>query len=159
MSMEKYIWCRLEEARYYCGREDKHSHISIQSPGADSFTPKCKREMLSMFFVDFNPRALKRAKAGSKDPKKIDELVAACMKVEQAHEIVTFVEDHPGPIVVNCEAGVSRSPAVVMALREWYGGSVWDVIKHAAPNMHVAFTLATVLRVRDCAYQYKENRR
>lgn len=149
MSMETYTWCPLGEA-WECEREDPHSHISIQSPGADSFTPKCKREILSLFFIDFNPRELKLKRAEFSEPERADELASACMSVAEAHDIVTFVENHPGPVVVNCEVGISRSPGVVLALREWYGGSAWDVIRDTVPNMHIAFTLAHVLRLRDC---------
>ncbi len=148
MSVEKYTWCRLELARD-CAKRGEHSHISIQSPGGKPFTMRCKRETLSMTFIDLNPREIRRTKAASTDPKKAEEIAAGCMTLDHAHDIAEFVEDHPGPIVVNCEVGVSRSPAVVMALREWYGGSVWDVINHTAPNMHVAFTLAYVLRLRE----------
>ena len=144
---EKYTWCRLELARD-CGRKDPHVHLSLQSPGAVSFNPKCGRITLSMFFVDLNPREIKRTKAAFENPKKADELAAGCMGVDQADQIARFVEDHPDPVIVNCEAGISRSPAVVLALREWYGGSVWDVMKYSVPNMHVAFTLAHVLRYR-----------
>ncbi len=146
--MEKYTWCRLELARD-CARKDEHSHISIQSPGAVSFNPRCKREMLSMFFVDLDPLEIMRTEAAIQNPVTGSSLAAECMGVDQADQIARFVEHHPGPIVVNCEAGVSRSPAVVMALREWYGGSVWEPMKDAVPNMHVAFTLAHVLRLRE----------
>ncbi len=147
MSVDKYTWCKLEDARD-CERVDDHSHISLQSPGGARFIPKCGRVMLYLFFVDLSPREIMRTKAAFKNPKKGKELAAACMSVKQAHQIVTFVEDHPGPIVVNCEAGISRSPAVVLALNEWHGEPTWDVIRRNIPNMHVAFTLATALRIR-----------
>lgn len=148
MNEEKYTWCKLEEARD-CERKDDHSHISIQSPDAKPFAVKCKREKLSMDFIDLDPREIMRTRTASFNPKRAEELAAGCMTVEEANQIVLFVEAHPGPIVVNCEAGISRSPGLVMALREWYGGSVHDVLRNAVPNMHVAFTMAYVLRLRD----------
>jgi predicted protein tyrosine phosphatase len=62
------------------------------------------------------------------------------MTTDQANAIWAFVEQHRndvGAVVVHCEAGVSRSPAIAAALCKGLGGNDRHFFKRYQPNMHV----------------------
>ena len=62
------------------------------------------------------------------------------MTREQAKSIWEFVEhhmDYVGAVVVHCEAGVSRSPAVAAALCKSMGGNDRKFWREYQPNVHV----------------------
>ena len=62
------------------------------------------------------------------------------MTREQAKSIWEFVEHHMdtvGAVVVHCEAGVSRSPAVAAALCKSMGGNDRKFWREYQPNVHV----------------------
>ena len=63
------------------------------------------------------------------------------MTAEQAEKIWQFVDDQKdrvgGAVVVHCEAGVSRSPAVAAALCKGLGGNDLQFFRRYQPNMHV----------------------
>ena len=84
--------------------------------------------------------------------KKIDhEIDEFLFSVENANQILDFVEYHsklltsPTICVINCEAGVSRSPAVTAALTKIFEGghdTYWFL--RYRPNMLVYRTLLNV---------------
>ena len=88
----------------------------------DTYSPPAKvkqqsglRAMLQLAFDDAEP-------TGSSDLKAAFVLMTS----KQADEIWAFVEQHReevGAVVVHCEAGVSRSPAVAAGLCKGMGGS------------------------------------
>ena len=62
------------------------------------------------------------------------------MTREQAREIWKFVKRHQnqiGSIVCHCEQGISRSPAVAIALAEAFGSDTRKIKAHTHPNQHV----------------------
>ena len=62
------------------------------------------------------------------------------MTPEQAREIWKFVKRHQeeiGSIVCHCEMGISRSPAVAIALAEFFGGDVAEIRANSDPNQFV----------------------
>jgi predicted protein tyrosine phosphatase len=62
------------------------------------------------------------------------------MTAEQAEKIWNFVheqKDQVGAVVVHCEAGVSRSPAVAAGLCKGLGGYDRQFFRRYQPNMHV----------------------
>ncbi|HTG43196.1 MAG TPA: hypothetical protein VK633_01570 [Verrucomicrobiae bacterium] len=62
------------------------------------------------------------------------------MTSEHAKEIWRFVEKHRaevGTVVVHCEGGVSRSPAVAAALCQSLGGDAGRFWQEYQPNQHV----------------------
>lgn len=66
------------------------------------------------------------------------------MTPAQAREIRAFLETHlenAELIVVHCEAGVSRSPAVAAALWRWLEGTRGPFFDRYRPNPHVYRTL------------------
>lgn len=107
--------------------------ISIHDP--DRAKPKVKKQsglraVLQLAFDDAEPMG------------KAFELAAKItpMLPEQAEQIVRFVEKHKasvGAIVVHCEAGMSRSPAVAAALCKGMGGDDRSFWRDYQPNGHV----------------------
>jgi protein-tyrosine phosphatase len=66
------------------------------------------------------------------------------LSVEQAREILKFVQDNADDetaVMVNCMAGMSRSPAVAAALVKLSGHSDLAYFKGQTPNMHVYRTI------------------
>lgn len=67
-----------------------------------------------------------------------------------AQKIKSFVQDNKeriGLIVVNCDAGISRSSATAMALSLWLNGDDSELCENTrfVPNIHVKQTLIKVL--------------
>ena len=62
------------------------------------------------------------------------------MTREQARNIWIFVKRHEkeiGSIVCHCEQGISRSPAVAIALAEAFGSDVTEIRANSHPNQYV----------------------
>jgi predicted protein tyrosine phosphatase len=62
------------------------------------------------------------------------------MTSEQARIIWKFVKQHRKKvetIVCHCEQGISRSPAVAIALAEAFGSDVTEIRENSHPNQHV----------------------
>lgn len=139
--MRDFWWCRQEIAEA-CHLDEEHVHICITTPGYRQITPRCGCESLCLQFFDLDPEALRRL------PSCPPERIAGCMHDGQARQIVEFVRRTPESkiVVVNCEAGISRSPGVVLALRCLYGGDAHECFQKAYPNIHVASTLMRILQ-------------
>jgi predicted protein tyrosine phosphatase len=133
--MERFFWCREELARD-CPLKNRHSHICIRSPKTGGVLSGCRRPTLYLAFHDLGENAP-------------DDLKPGLFNEDQAREIVEFVEQHPGKIIVNCEAGVSRSPGVVLALRRHFGGNTEEIFQRAIPNIFVTSMLSRALTKKD----------
>lgn len=106
--------------------------ISIRDPG----TPKPRipqtsglKEVLHVAFHDAEPVA------GFRTPSKI-----VFMKPAQARAIWKFVgrhKDEVGSIVCHCEQGMSRSPAVALALAEAFGNRTSHIRANYQPNQYI----------------------
>jgi len=143
-----FTWCPQEVAER-CDQERAHVHIVIASPKAiKRINLPCRKTTLRLFFYDLDPEAIRRTNAYANDPAKGQELIDGCFTEEHAGHIALFVESTaPDDVIVNCEAGISRSPGVVLALRRKYGGDTEWVYKRSCPNIHVASLLGKVLGV------------
>ena len=87
------------------------------------------KEILHVAFHDAEPAA------GFEAPAKI-----VFMKPAQAQAIWRFVRRHQdeiGSIVCHCEQGMSRSPAVALALAEALGGNTDHIRASYQPNQYV----------------------
>ncbi len=87
------------------------------------------RDLLHLAFHDAEPSASLRL------PEDI-----ALMTAEQARQVWKFVrrwEGEVGTVVVHCEQGMSRSPAVAAALCRAYGGDERCFFSHYQPNLYV----------------------
>jgi predicted protein tyrosine phosphatase len=146
--MRQFTWCRQEIAEN-CKWGGEHVHIVITTPGYRRIMPSCKKTTLRLFFHDLEPDKIRKTVLFAKDPAKGQETIDGCFSEQHAHDIVRFVgaTDKDETIIVNCEAGVSRSPAVVMALWKAQGEEIESVYRKAHPNIHVANTLGRVLGV------------
>jgi predicted protein tyrosine phosphatase len=87
------------------------------------------------------------------EPTDGAELAAALtlMTAEQADQIWKFFEQHKGEVgsvLVHCEAGVSRSPAVAAALCKGTGGDDRKFFRRYQPNMHVYRLMLQIGRAR-----------
>jgi predicted protein tyrosine phosphatase len=70
------------------------------------------------------------------------------MTRDHAIEIWKFVEkwkDRVGAIVVHCEQGMSRSPAVALAICDSYKFKTADIRKKSQPNMFVSAILKSYI--------------
>lgn len=145
--MRDFTWCPQEVAER-CDQERDHVHIIIASPKGRFIHPPCRKTMLRLFFYDLDPEAIRRTEAFKNDAAKGQELIDGCFTEEHAGHIELFVRStDPSDVIVNCEAGVSRSPGVVLALRRKYGGDTEWVYKRSHPNIHVASLLGKALGV------------
>lgn len=97
--------------------------------------PPHRLGVLRVAFDDVEPT--RRDHPGGKRP----------MDASHAREIRAFVEAHPEAelIVVQCEAGMCRSPAVAAALWRWLEGSRGPFFETFRPNRHVYRTLSEEL--------------
>lgn len=122
--------------------------ISILSPGMEH--PKTIRERERTHCVQFADFDLDRLNGEAKLTYG-----AFCITPHHAHNIIEFVERYltsgleeqkgPNRIMIHCEAGISRSPAVGIALATIYGllpGSAELLRRHIAYN---AFVFRTML--------------
>ena len=113
--------------------------VSIANPGSPH--PELRESphrlgVLRLAFDDVEPN--RRDSRGGRTP----------MTPGQAREILAFVEAHLERlelIVVHCEAGVSRSPAVAAALWRWLEGTRGPFFERFRPNAHVYRTMCDEL--------------
>ncbi len=87
------------------------------------------RDVLYLAFHDAEP---------SRDMKLPDDIVV--MTPKQAEQVVQFAHKHDakvGAVVVHCEQGMSRSPAVAAALCKLYGGDEKCFFRDYQPNAYV----------------------
>jgi predicted protein tyrosine phosphatase len=130
---------------------ERHAHICIRTPGEPPKMPPCKEHSLHQAFNDLDPEAIKRTEAFEKDPQKGRLLIENCFTEDHAREIREFLkiirDEHL--VFVNCEAGVSRSAGVVLALRRHYGGDEEEIFQKAAPNIHVTSIMTRILKEQE----------
>ena len=148
--MRSFEWCPQEIAEG-CAAVVAHSHICITTPAYRLITPRCGRTTLNLVFYDLDPEAIRRTNAYADDPEQGQLVIDGCMQESHAMAIAKFVRDThaDATVIINCEAGISRSPGVVLALRRFYGGDTEEPYKRAHPNMHVTSMLTRVLRSAD----------
>lgn len=137
--MRKFVWCR-QEVGENCTFDKEHFHVCIATPGGRDITPHCGSKSLNLFFCDLDPEAIRRTEAYAKDPAYGEDIIKDCLTEDQARSIVAFVKatSDNAIFVVNCEAGISRSAGVVLAMRRFYGGDTEEIFQKAHPNVHVS---------------------
>ena len=134
-----------------CGtfvKEEHHAHICIRSFGETIKFPPCTGHTLFQAFNDLDPEAVKRSGAYENDPDKGQKIIDTCFTEQHAREIVDFLkmirDEHL--VYINCEAGISRSAGIVLALRRHYGGDEEEIFGKAVPNIHVTSTMTRILK-------------
>lgn len=111
--------------------------ISIHSPG-DTLPKITAPAILALCFHDVDLDALRRE--GGRE--RGDEIAAECFTEAQARHVLAFARDAE-EIVVHCDAGWSRSTALVFALTEWRNG-IGE--RHYHPNAYVVSVMRRVIR-------------
>jgi predicted protein tyrosine phosphatase len=140
--------CSREEVEKWNPVGVPHVIISIHTPGSNPANPKQNeftRAVLHLAFhdLDQDPGPAFRAVYG--EPALMTEL--------QARDVKDFVSQYAWAefypieeIIVHCDAGHSRSPAVAAALSVWLNGDDRLVRKYyTRPNAYVYRTLLNVL--------------
>lgn len=114
--------------------------ISISDPGRPR--PRVKRmsglrDVLYLAFHDTEPSPRLRTPAS-----------IVPMTVDHARQILQFARKHRGieTVVVHCEQGMSRSPAVAAALSTIYGLDATKILREYQPNQYVYELLLRVHR-------------
>ena len=144
--MRKVLWAnqRMGLACAWC--EDKHIHICIRSVMAEPRGPSCSSPALLIAFHDLDDLAPAEFHGG-------------LFTDAQATQIVEFVKgnDPDATILINCEAGVSRSSAVAASLSKFFNGDDNEVFKHSVPNMFVFRKMLKALEIDSTStYEQKE---
>jgi predicted protein tyrosine phosphatase len=115
------------------GIDIKSSYIVISIHDTDSPPAKVKKQP--------GLRAVLQLGFDNAGPTGATELVTSIpMRIEDAKAIWDFVDEHNDnieAIVVHCEAGHSRSPAVAAAICEVLGGNGRRFFRGKEPNMYV----------------------
>lgn len=147
--MRSFTWCRQEAAEgcvEYRG-VGKHVHICITGPEGLAITPNCGNKRINLFFRDNDPNKIRKTARFALDPVMGQYIIDECFTEEHAQRIVDFVNstDEDETIVVNCAAGISRSPGVVLAYQLFNHQDTRYIFQRADPNIHVATTLYRVL--------------
>lgn len=151
--MRDFTWCRQEAAewcveyRHVEGSVGKHVHICITGPEGLAITPNCGNKHINLFFQDLDPNKIRKTLKFAEDPARGQQIIETCFTEEHAQKIVEFVKstDENETIIVNCAAGISRSPGVVLAYRLFTHQETESIFQKADPNIHVATTLYRVL--------------
>ena len=122
-------------------QDEPISAISIASPDADEL-PQLERahRVLRLAFDDDEP---------GYDAVYPDGRKAILIDEDTARAIAIFADTAPGPIVVNCQGGVSRSAAVAAALVRASGGNDAIIWKTKCPNAYV-YRLVLEAATRKC---------
>jgi predicted protein tyrosine phosphatase len=122
--------------------EVPHLIVSISTPGdegADIRTNEHTLKLLRLWFWDFDKVPPGHEEAGwAKDSE--------CFQPSQAQQILDVVKQYPEAerLIVHCDAGYSRSPAVAAALSKILLGDDSMYFQRYRPNMRVYRTILEV---------------
>ena len=108
-----------------CQVRRPHVHISITDPGSEPVVFHCGKPVLPLEFHDLGPEC----------PAQLADKL---MTTTQAKKIAKFLfTKKPEAIIVNCEAGISRSAGVAAALAKFFHDDDKEIFKKAIPNTYV----------------------
>ncbi len=140
--ISKFIVFNREEIEAEPAHADLHIIVSIQSP-KDPQLPKLNvsRHTLRVVRLVFHDMDDMHKKAFP--PEKWAKYEDDCFSPAQARQIIEAVRMHPEAeeLLVHCDAGFSRSPAVAAALSKALTGDDTRFFKQYAPNMRVYRTI------------------
>ena len=106
--------------------------ISIRDPGSPRPLLRRPPAFVDALFLEFHDA---EPSGGMLLPNSI-----RLMSRQDAEKIWEFVRAHlgrAGTIVCHCEQGMSRSPAVALALAESLGGNTDEILADGQPNQYV----------------------
>lgn len=114
--------------------------ISITSPAVQAELQGGWRAMLRLQFSDIDVVLPARWNVGS---------VTTLFTGKMAHQVVKFAREHAdADFVVHCEAGISRSPGVALALHEILTGEPPGATLEQQYSLHNRFVRRKVLEAR-----------
>lgn len=145
--MNVVVLSRPEAERYT--QKSPWVHLSIANPFLRARRPRrvCPRKVDALYlqFWDATPEETES------DPQR-EEVAPFLFGADQAERIVAFLDQHHNAavdVVVNCEAGISRSPAVANFVLEYLGlEQVPFAPPHHYPNPYVLEVLREVVSRR-----------
>lgn len=119
--------------------EVPHVIVSISTPGspeAKLVTNPHTLGVLRLWFHDLNDAAMEHVEIR-------DQYEAECFNRAQARQVLDLVSAHPEAqrLLVHCDAGLSRSPAVAAALSKILLGDDSHFFKRYHPNSRVYRTI------------------
>lgn len=119
--------------------EVPHIIISIRTPGdrhAILRTNEHTLNVLRLSFHDLNDAAMEHVEVR-------DQYEAECFNAEHARRILAIVKTNPDAqrLIVNCDAGISRSPAVAAALSKILARDDSYFFSRYCPNSRVHRTV------------------
>jgi predicted protein tyrosine phosphatase len=120
--------------------EVPHIIVSIQTPNDPKPvklpTNEHTLKVVSLVFHDLNDAAMEHIEVR-------DQYEANCFQPAQARQILAAVKAHPEAkrLIVHCDAGFSRSPAVAAALSKILTGDDSYFFKRYLPNSRVYRTI------------------
>jgi len=132
------------DARFYT-QPSPWIHIAITDPAPGYHHPlnlcRHKADVLHLRFSDVTPEDIKSNPA-------FKRFEAGLFDAGQAGQIVAFLDEHRNAgvdVMVNCEAGISRSSAVANFVLEYFGSRQEPFAPpHYRPNPHVLRVLREV---------------
>lgn len=117
--MKVVVFSRSQAERYT--QKSPWVHLSIADPFSRVLRPRraCHRKVAALYlqFLDATPEEIEN------DPQR-EKVAPFRFGADQAERIVAFLDQHGNAavdVVVNCEAGVSRSAAVANFVLEYFG--------------------------------------
>lgn len=127
----EFLWCSRLMAQA-CREKGVHHHVAVRTPGCEPVPLPCKSDRIDLAFHDTGMSSGRQYWDG-------------LFSFADARGIADFVFSREGLFVVNCEAGISRSAGITLALRQFFGGDVFEVPMKAHPNQFVAAILFRTL--------------
>ncbi len=131
MIKQYYIYSRTMIEEHVEPHEVPHLIISIGCPGDEDAKIKTNEHTLKILRLQF----------WDSDGESVKE--SECFQPEQARQILALVKTWPEAerLIVHCDAGYSRSPAVAAAISKILTGDDESFFKRYRPNMRVYRTI------------------
>lgn len=141
--MKVVVFSRSQAERYT--QKSPWVHLSIADPFSRVLRPRraCPRKVAALYLQFWDATS----EETENDPQR-EQVAPFRFGADQAERIVAFLDQHGNAavdVVVNCEAGVSRSAAVANFVLEYFGSRQEPFAPpHYHPNPHVLQVLREV---------------
>ncbi len=122
---------------------EPYIHIAVYTPGSPEVPLMINPERIAVLQLCFHDVSNVRDKDWLRNDLKGTGIEIQPFTEEQAQQIVEFINQykHIDNIVVNCDAGYCRSPAIAAAISKTFNGNDEVFYKQYRPNHHVYRTL------------------
>ncbi len=139
MIKDYYVYSRTMIEEHVEPHEVPHLIISIGCPGDEDAKIKTNEHTLKILRLQFWDSDGESIKEGELSVAPAEQ----CFQPEQARQILALVKTWPEAqrLIVHCDAGYSRSPAVAAAISKILTGDDESFFKRYRPNMWVYRTI------------------